>query len=123
VHKRYREAAQTLAEGTRRIAPTESNAESLYEMYILQFQVAQAERDDLAMLDAMERAQAVAGDAHPEIAFNLGATYAALEPPQKEKAIRLLTSFTKRACRSAKAARYREQCYLASELLHRLGGP
>lgn len=123
VHKRYRDAAQTLAEGARRIAPTEANAESLYAIYLLQSHVAQAEGDPRAMLDAMEQAQSFAADAHPEIAFNLGATYAAQEPPQKEKAIRLLTSFTKRACRSARAARYREQCEAARALLQALGAP
>ena len=122
VHKRYREATRTLAEATRRIAPTEANAESLYAIHILRFQVAQVKGDDRAMLEAMEQAQAVVGDAHPEIAFHLGATYAALKPPETAKAIRLLMSFTKRVCRSSRAARYREQCQVAAQLLEQLGG-
>ena len=122
VHKRYREAAQTLAEATRHIAPTEANVESLYAIHILRFRLGQAEGDNLAMLETMEQAQQIAGDAHPEIAFNLGATYAAQDPPQKEKAVWYLTSFTKRVCRSARAARYREQCAFAIELLQQLGG-
>lgn len=46
-------------------------------------------------LDATEKAQTVAGHAPPEIAFNLRAIYAALEPPQMEKALWLLTSTEK----------------------------
>ncbi len=123
VHKRYREAAQTLAEATRRIAPTDANVDALYAIHILKFQVAQAEGDDLAMIEALERAHDVAGDAHPEIAFHLGASYANQVPPQKEKAVRLLMSFAKRACRGARAGRYVEQCRMAQSLLQELGAP
>ena len=66
------------------------------------FEVAQATGDKPSMVVAMEKAKDVAGDAHPEISFNLGSTYAVMDPPQKDKAVRLLSSFVKRACRSAK---------------------
>jgi len=118
----YKEAEGVLKEGTRIIPPGEKNNNHLYAMYVLRFQVAQAANDTAGMVAAMEKAQEVAGDAHPEIAFNLGSTYAVMEPPQKEKAVRLLSSFTKRACRSASAAKYKEQCETSSSLIQKLGG-
>ncbi len=122
VLKFYKEADSVLKEGTRIIAPGEKHNNHLYGMYVLRFEVAQAQGDKASMVVAMEKAQEVAGDAHPEIAFNLGSTYAVMEPPQKEKAVRLLSSFVKRACRSAKAAQYKEQCETSNTLIQKLGG-
>ena len=121
-YKMYDQAEAVLKEGTRMIPPTEATQNNLYEMYILMFQVSQAKNDQAGMLAAMESAQAVAGDAHPEIAFNLGSTYAVMDPPQKEKAVRMLKSFTKRACASAKGMKFKEQCAAAQSLLQELGG-
>ena len=78
--------------------------------------------DKASMVAAMEKAEEVAGDAHPEISFNLGSTYAVMDPPQKEKAVRLLSSFVKRACRSANAAKFKEQCETSNSLIQKLGG-
>lgn len=121
-YKLYDQAEGILKEGTRMIPPTEATQNNLYEMYILLFQVAQAKGDQSGMLATMESAQAVAGDAHPEIAFNLGSTYAVMDPPAKEKAVRMLKSFSKRACRSGKAMKFKEQCATAQSLLQELGG-
>jgi tetratricopeptide (TPR) repeat protein len=121
VFKFYKEAEDVLKEGTRVIQPGEKTNNNLYAMYILLFQTAQARNDQTAMLANVERAEQVAGDSHPEIAFNLGSTYASLEPPQKEKALRLLQSFQKRACRSAQATKFKEQCETASSLVQKLG--
>lgn len=120
--KFYKEADGVLKEGTRIIAPGEKSNNHLYAMYVLRFQVAQAMGEKAGMVVAMEKAQEVAGDAHPEIAFNLGSTYAVMDPPQKEKAVRLLSSFVKRACRSAQAAKYKEQCETSNSLIQKLGG-
>jgi tetratricopeptide (TPR) repeat protein len=119
--KLYKEAEQVLKEGTRLIPPGEKNNNHLYGMYVLLFQTAQARDDKASMVSAMERAQEVAGDDHPEIAFNLGSTYAVMEPPQKEKALRLLNSFSKRACRGSNAANFKEQCETSSALIQKLG--
>jgi tetratricopeptide (TPR) repeat protein len=121
--KFYDEAEAVLKEGTRLVPPTESSKNNLYGMYVLLSQVYQA-RDDLSgMVDVLEKADQIAGDDHPEIAFNLGSTYAVMQPPQKEKAIRLLQSFNKRACRSGKAAeKYKEQCATSADLVQKLGG-
>ncbi|MBK7581411.1 MAG: tetratricopeptide repeat protein [Myxococcales bacterium] len=118
----YKEADAVLKEGTRVVPPGEKNNNHLYGMYVLRFQVAQASNDKAGMVAAMEKAEEVAGDSHPEIAFNLGSTYAVMDPPQKEKAVRLLSSFVKRACRSAKAAQFKEQCESANTLIQKLGG-
>ncbi len=120
--KFYKEAEQVLKEGTRIVPPGEKTNNQLYGMYILRFEVAQASDDKAEMVAAMERAQEVAGDEHPEISFNLGSTYAVMDPPQKEKATRLLKSFVKRACRSASAAKFKEQCETANTLIQKLGG-
>jgi tetratricopeptide (TPR) repeat protein len=120
--KIYKEAEQILKEGTRIIPPGEKNNNHLYAMYVLRFMVAQARDDKLEMVATMEKANELAGDSHPEISFNLGSTYAVMEPPQKEKAVQLLSSFVKRACRSASATKYKEQCETANSLIQKLGG-
>jgi tetratricopeptide (TPR) repeat protein len=116
-----KEAEQVLKEGTRVVAPGEKTNHHLYAMYILLFQTAQARDDKPSMLAAMERANEVAGDQHPEISFNLGSTYAIMDPPQKEKASRLLNSFSKRACKGANSAKFKEQCETANALIIQLG--
>jgi tetratricopeptide (TPR) repeat protein len=120
--KFYKEAEQVLQEGTRYVRPSEDNNSNLYGMYVLLFEVAQAKDDKPSMVAAMEKAQEVAGDKHPEIAFNLGSTYAVMDPPQKEKAVRLLGSFSKRVCRAAQAQKFKEQCETAQGLVQKLGG-
>jgi tetratricopeptide (TPR) repeat protein len=117
----YKEAEQVLKEGTRLVAPGEKTNHHLYAMYILLFQTAQASDDKASMVAAMEKAEEVAGDAHPEISFNLGSTYAVMDPPRKEKAVRLLNSFSKRACRGQNAAKFKEQCEAANALIQKLG--
>ena len=119
--KLYKEAEQVLKEGTRLISPGEKNNPALYGMYVLLFQTAQSRNDKPSMVAAMERAEGVAGDDHPEIAFNMGSTYAVMDPPQKEKALRLLNSFSKRACRGSGAANFKEQCETSSALIQKLG--
>ncbi len=105
------------------VPPDDKTKNNLYGMYVLLFAVAQAKNDKPGMLVAMERAKDVAGDAHPEIAFNLGSTYAVMDPPQKDKALRLLKSFTARACRSEKAMKFKEQCETAQSLIQQMSGP
>ena len=123
VHKRYAEADRTLTTGIESISPTESNRESLCSMYVQKYQIAQVAGDVDAMVAAMEQAQEIAGDSHPEVAFYLGVAYATQEPPQKERAIRLLYSFSKRTCRTSRQSPYREQCPIAHELIDQLRGP
>ena len=90
-------------------------------MYILLHNVAQMKGDKAGQLAAVEQAEKYAGETHPEFAFNLGSVYAAMDPPQKEKAVRLLNQFTKRVCRGAGATKFKEQCEATSSLLQKLG--
>ena len=63
-----------------------------------------------------------AGESHPEAKFHLGSTYASMDPPQKEKAKRLLESFEKRACKGEAAKKFKEQCAQANRLHPEAGG-
>jgi len=119
--KFYKEGEAVTEQGTRVIPPTEKTASSLYAMYLMLFRTAQARDDKAAMLSSMERANQVAGESHPEISFNLGSTYAVMEPPQKEKAVRQLQSFIKRSCRTGNAAKFKQQCEEANSLIQKLG--
>lgn len=122
--KMYDNASAVLKEGTRIIQPTDDQSkEQLYEMYSLLAMVEQARGDNSAVVSALEKANETAGDKHPEIGFNLGSTYAIMNPPQKEKAVRLLSSFNKRVCKGAQAAeKFKDQCATSSDLVQKLGG-
>ena len=118
--KFYDEAEKVLTEGTKLVAPTESARDHLYNMYTLLSVVYQAKGDDANRLSVLEKADSIAGESHPENSFNLGSTYAVMG--QKEKAIRLLKSFNKRACRSKKAAKqFKAQCEQSAALVQQLG--
>jgi tetratricopeptide (TPR) repeat protein len=117
----YNEAEKVLKEGVRVIPPTEGTADALYGMYTLLSNVHQAKGEDEARLADLEKANEIGGQNHPEIAFNLGSTYAIANPPKKEKALRLLKSFNTRACKSADAAKkYKDQCAASSDLVQKL---
>ncbi|MFC1642677.1 tetratricopeptide repeat protein [Myxococcota bacterium] len=121
--KLYDEAEKVLKEGARLVTPGEKTKNNLYSIYVLLFAVAQAKNDKPGMLVAMERAKEVAGEAHPEIGFNLGSTYAVMDPPRKDKALRLLKSFAARACRSRSAVKFKQQCETAQSLIQQMSGP
>lgn len=121
--KFYDEAEKVLRAATSAIQPgTEKSNEALYNLQLMLFQVAQAKGDKNAMVAAVEKAQKFAGDKHPEIAFHVGSTYAVLDPPQKEKAVQFLNTFTKRTCKGAQATKFKEQCETSNSLIQRLGG-
>jgi hypothetical protein len=90
-------------------------------MQILAADAAQMRGDKAGQLAAVEKAEKFAGEKHPEFSFAIGSTYATMDPPQKEKAVRLLNQFTKRVCKGAKAKNFQEQCEVASSLLQKLG--
>ncbi len=119
--KNVNDAEQVLKEGTRLVPPSESNNPKIFSMYVLLANAAQMKKDTAGQLAALERAQPFAGDAHPEFPFELGSTYAKTEPPQKEKAVRLLDQFTKKVCRGAQAQKFKEQCEQSASLVQKLG--
>jgi tetratricopeptide (TPR) repeat protein len=119
--KQVNEAEQVLKEGTRLVPPSETNNPKIFGMYVLLANTAQQKHDKAGQLSAMERAEQFAGDSHPEFGFELGSTYAVMDPPQKEKAVRLLDQFTKKTCRGAQAAKFKEQCEQSASLVQKLG--
>lgn len=123
VLRMYDSAEKVLKEGERVLEKVQKNKNALYSIYTLLSNVYQAKHDDKSRIAALEQANAVGGDSHPEVAFNLGSTYAVMNPPQKDNAIRLLKSFNKRACKGAKAATtYKQQCEVSQSLVQKLGG-
>jgi tetratricopeptide (TPR) repeat protein len=115
------EAEKVLKEGARVIPPNEGTANALYGIYTLLSNVHQCKGDEDARIADLEKANEIGGPSHPEIAFNLGSTYAVMKPPKKEKALRLLKSFNTRACKSADAAKkYKDQCATSSDLVQKL---
>lgn len=120
-YKLYDQAEQVLKEGTRLVPPLEINKDHLYNMYTLLSQVYLGKKDAPQRLASLEKADAIAGDTHPENSFNLGSTYAI--GGEKEKAIRLLKSFNKRACKSKKSAKeFKAQCEQSEALVQKLSG-
>jgi tetratricopeptide (TPR) repeat protein len=119
----YDAAEKVLSEGDKLLEKVQKNKNALYAIYTLQSNVFQAKKADNERLAALERANDIGGDSHPEVAFNLGSTYATMKPPQKDKAVRLLKSFNKRACKSQSAqTKYKDQCEISNALVSKLGG-
>ncbi len=116
-----KETVAVCEEGAKIVQPDEKNIPALYNMQILIGSAALMRGDKAAQLAAVEKAEKYAGEKHPEFSFNLGSTYATMDPPQKEKAVRLLNQFTKRVCRGAAGKKFQEQCEEASSLLQKLG--
>jgi tetratricopeptide (TPR) repeat protein len=94
-----------------------------YDVHVLLSQVYQSKNQMNDMVTELESARKLAGETHPEILYNLGSTYAVLNPPRKTEAIQLLKSFSVRACRgSAATGKYKDQCEGAQSLVAKLGG-
>ena len=75
------------------------------------------------MVAELEAARKVAGDEHPEILFNLGSTYAVLNPPRNDRSDPDAQGFSARACRGAGAtSKYKDQCETSQSLVAKLGG-
>ncbi len=98
---------------------------ALYAISVLLAQVYQSRGDLKGMVSELEAARAYADPEKPEgtqILFNLGSTYAQLDPPRKAEAVQMLKAFHTRACKGSKAAIYRTECETAAALVSKLGG-
>ena len=116
----FDQAQQVLKEG---IAYGKTGDKNLFDLHVLLSKVYQHKGQLNDMVTELEGARAVAGDNHPEILFNLGSTYAVLNPPRKTEAIQMLKSFSVRACRGAQAqGKFRDQCEQSQALTAKLGG-
>lgn len=119
--KMYDEAEKVLTEGAKLLRPTVGNANALYGIYTILFQVHQAKGDTASCVADLEKANRIGGKDHPEIAFNLGSTYATMNPPKKEKALRLLKAFNKKTCRSKVGQeKFKDQCATSTDLVQKL---
>jgi len=95
----------------------------LFGTHVLLSQVYQSKGQMNDMVTELEAARKVAGEEHPEILYNLGSTYAVLNPPRKTEAIQLLKGFSTRACRGSSATgKYKDQCEASQSLVAKLGG-
>ena len=121
VLRMYKEAGDVLAQGTQNIQATEDTRDHVYNMFLLQFNLAQVEGDKQKMLSSVKQAYEIGGEQHPEAKFHLGSTYASMDPPQKEQAKQMLDSFQNTVCKGSKAKQFRAQCAQANSFLQRLG--
>lgn len=98
----------------------------LFQIHSLLGQIAEMKRDSAKAVTEYEAAKKACGQCNEggkQIAFfNLGAAYAALNPPRKSEAMAQLQSFQKMICKGAAAQRYTDQCTTAQQLATKLGG-
>jgi len=114
------QAAQVLKEA---LSYGKEGDKFLFGVHVLLSQVYQGKSQMNEMVGELEAARKVSGDEHPEILYNLGSTYAVLNPPRKTEAIQLLKGFSTRACRGAGATgKYKDQCEASQSLVAKLGG-
>lgn len=117
-----KEAEQVLKEAKSFAKPGDK---ALYGVHVLLASVYQDRGDMNAMVSELEAARTAAGNEGSEavqILWNLGSTYAQLNPPRTQEAIQMLKGFTARACKGAKAATYKSECEQAQTLMVKLGG-
>lgn len=119
--KRHPEAERVLSEGARLAPDNEANGRSLYLIQLGLFEAATRRGDRNAQLAALDEAPRFLPEGDAPSLFVLGSSYLRLEPPEPERAARLLTVFVKRVCKGSAAARYREQCEISQMMLQRLG--
>ncbi len=117
----YFDQAKGVLEQGVKFAPDEGK--SKFNMYVLLASVAQFQGDMPSMVKALETANDIGGKENPEILFNLGSTYAVMDPPKKSQAIQMLKRFQAQACKGGKAMKYQEQCEQAMALIAKLQGP
>lgn len=118
----FAEAEQVLKEGKSFAKPGDK---TLYGIHVLMSLIFQERGSMPEQVTELEAAKAVAGTEGPEsvqILFNLGSTYASLNPPRTQEAVQMLKGFTTRACKGSKAAAYKTECEQSQALITKLGG-
>ena len=118
VLRTYDQASKVLEQATANIPETVDNQENLYNLYLLQFGIAQVTDDKAKMLTTVKKAQRIieagGGKTHPEVKFYVGSTQAKADP-QTANAKRNLESFTKRVCKGGKSKQqFKAQCAQAN---------
>ncbi len=97
-----------------------ANADKLYFYFHLSQQIAERRGDAAAAAAARQQVVEATPGLQPEVAFNLGSTYAVMQPPRVEAAERLLGSFVRNTCDRPNHAQYCDQCATAHDLLEKL---
>jgi tetratricopeptide (TPR) repeat protein len=121
-----KEAEQVLKEAKAFVKPDDkAQMKDVYNLHVL---LAQSLKDRDAVpeeVTELEAAKAVAPADGPEsvqILWNLGSTYATMTPPKSAEAISMLKGFSSRACKGAKAAKFKSECEQSQALVTKLGG-
>ena len=124
--KQPSEQEGVLVEGMQRVEPTDRSRPYLARMSVTLAQLSAARHDLAASQRWLEQAETHFSIGSPEVAYEIGAIYAAAYESgagaaKREAALRMLTMFTKRTCRGAAAAKFKEQCELSSIMIQVLG--
>lgn len=119
--KKYDTARAVVEAGIHRFAPSDATRSNLYGLHVLSFEIYQTKGDSAGMIRALEKARDVDQGRHPEILFNLGSMYVTQTPPDRDRALANLEAFVQRACHSAGAEKFRDQCQVARALIQKLG--
>ncbi len=125
VFKQPYEAERVLNEGMQRVEPSHETRPALARMSASLAQLSAGRGDAQAAQKWLKQAEMYFDERSPEVAFEAGAIYATAAEggaslSSHETALRTLTQFTKRTCRSGQAAKFREQCELSVILLQKL---
>lgn len=125
--RRLPEAEKVLVEGVRLVPASTENDPERCVLFVKLAHAARLRRDEAGELAALGSAELLADAASPQMLFELGVGYAVLDAPGKgaearnQKAVTLLSRFTKRVCRGAYALDFRDECERSNQLLQRLG--
>jgi hypothetical protein len=115
-YKLYPQAEVVVREGIARVPRRLENSPALLGLYRLLATIAERRGDSERRVQALEEgAREIGSD--PELDFELGSAYVALDPPRQADAARTLRRFRERACKGEPAQRYKETCEQAEELL------
>ena len=118
----HKEAEQVLKEAKGFAKPGDKN---LYGVHVLLADIYKDRQSTAEQVAELEAAKAVApaeGSESVQILWNLGSTYATMNPPRTQEAIQMLKGFNARACKGAKAQSFRVECESTVALVQKLGG-
>lgn len=115
-----KEAEQVLKEGK---AAAKADDKELYDIHVALAELYRDQANEVDQIAELQAAKKIANPESPqavEILFNLGMAIGNAKNPQPQEAISMLKGFTARACKGAKAEKYKEQCLQAQAVLGRL---
>ncbi len=116
-------AEQVTKEG---LAFSKDGDKHLFTLHTLAGGIKESRGDVAGAIPEYEAAKKACGPCNepgqPIAYFNLGAAYAAVNPPRKNEAIQMLQSFNKVICKGAAKERYADQCAQAQQFATKLNG-